>query len=147
MSESHCVLRVSAADGQTARVSVRRQQFTVGRPIEFDEQAPRISAIEYALGALGGEAVTGLRQFANRHRVPIDDVEALVNGGLDDSMTYLEVVGRSGRPRIGQIHVKVFVTAPDHDAVKRLWSDAEGRLPLLCTLRLAIPVIVDLVFI
>lgn len=102
-------LRVTAPDPDVARVSVGRRQFSIGRPVEFDEASPRVAAIEYALGAVGGEVVNGLRVFARRRRLVIDAVEAVVSGTLEHGLTYLEVVGEEGQPRIVRMHVKVFV--------------------------------------
>ena len=59
-------LRVTAPGPADARVSVGRRQFSIGRPVEFDEASAHVSALEYALGAVGGEIVNGLREFARR---------------------------------------------------------------------------------
>jgi len=126
---------VTATDRDVARVSVRRHQFSVGRPIEFDEASPRIAALEYALGALAGEVVSGLRDFTWRRRVDIDQIEAIVTGELEGALAYLEVVGEVGRPRIVRVHLKVFVASPDEQAVRRIWEEMLDRLPLVCTLR------------
>ena len=69
-------LRVTAPDPDVARVSIGRRQFSIGRPLEFDEASPHVAAIEYTLGAVGGEVVNGLRAFADRRRLSIDAVEA-----------------------------------------------------------------------
>ena len=61
-------LRVTAPDPEVARVSIGRRQFSIGRPLEFDEASPHVAAIEYALGAVGGEVVNGLREFARQLR-------------------------------------------------------------------------------
>jgi hypothetical protein len=137
-SGSTCTLRVTATDRRAARVSVRRHQFTVGRPIEFDEASPHIAAIEYALGAIGGEVVNGLRAFASRRHVEVDRIEALVTGELENPLTYLEVVGERGSPRVTRLGVKVFVASPDPDAVRRIWDGLLDRLPLVSTWRSAI---------
>ena len=81
-----CTVRVTAADPEVARVSTRRNQFAVGRPLELDETSPRISALEYVIGAIAAEVVNGLRQFASRHRVDLDRVEAVATGELDNSL-------------------------------------------------------------
>ena len=103
-------LRVTAPDPDVARVSIGRRQFSIGRPLEFDDASPHVAAIEYALGAVGGEIVNGLRAFADRRRLSIDAVEAVVSGALESGLTYLEVIGEQGQPRIARIHVKVFVS-------------------------------------
>lgn len=140
-----CTLRVTAPDRETARVSVRHHQFLVGRPIELDDAAPRIAALEYALGALGGEIVNGLRVFAARRRLEVDDIEAVVTATMERELAYLEVVGESGPPRIAHLHVKVFVASPDPVGVYELWPELLERLPLLDTLKLAVPTDLDLI--
>ncbi len=141
----NCNLRVTSADRDVAHVAVRRERFAVGRPIEFDEKSPRIAAIEYALGALGAEVVNGLRVFASRRRVAVDAVEALISGDVEHDAVFLGVVGESGTPRIGRIHLKVFVDSPVEDEVRRLWTDMLDKLPLVCTLRLAVPIEFELI--
>jgi hypothetical protein len=140
-----CTLRVTAPDRETARVSVRRHQFVVGRPMELDDAAPRIAALEYALGALGGEVVNGLRVFASRRRLEIDHIEAVVTATLEHELAYLEVVGESGPPRIARLYLKIFVASPDASGIRQLWPDLLERLPLLDTLRLAVATDLDLI--
>lgn len=137
-------LRVTAP-GPAARVSVNRRQFSIGRPVEFDDASPHVAAIEYALGAVGGEIVNGLRDFARRRRLAIDAVEALVSGELQDGLVYLEVIGETGRPRIRRIAVKVFVASPDHGATRALFDHMIERLPLVSTLREVVDLDIELV--
>jgi hypothetical protein len=140
-----CTLRVTAPDPDVTHVSVRRRQFSVGRPIEFDDASPRIAALEYALGALAGEVVSGLRVFASRRRLIVDHIEAVMTGEVEHALAYLEVVGETGRPRIVHVRVKVYVASPDEPGVRRLWDELLDRLPLVCTLRTAFPLDLDLI--
>jgi hypothetical protein len=137
-------LRVTAPEPADARVSVGRRQFSIGRPVEFDA-SPHVAALEYALGAVGGEVVNGLREFARRRRFPIDAVEALVTGELQDGLAYLEVIGETGRPRIRRIAIKVFVGSVDDRATHALFDEMIERLPLVSTLREALDLDVELV--
>jgi hypothetical protein len=136
-------LRVTASPS-AARATAGRRQFTVGRPVEFDEASPHVAAIEYALGAIGGELVNGLREFARRRRIVIDDVEAVVTGELANGLTYLEVIGEAGRPSLSRVDVKVFVSTPDAH-VRAVFENMVGRLPLVNTLRKALDLRIDLV--
>ena len=131
-------LRVTAPGPAEARVSVGRRLFSIGRPVEFDEASPHVAALEYALGAVGGEVVNGLREFARRRRLPIDAVEALVTGELQGGLPYLEVIGEAGRPRSRRIGIKVFVASGDDTATRALFDEMIERLPLVCTLREAL---------
>src|SRR5262249_26016535 len=124
-------LRVIASDDRdVARVFVRRQQFPIGRPIEFDDRAPHAAALEHALGAIGAELVNGLRAFAWRRRIDLDHVEALVTGEVERALAYLEVVGEPAEPRLARVHVKVFAASTDEARVRRLWEELIPRLPL-----------------
>lgn len=137
--------RISAVSPTTARVSVRRQQFDVGRPLEFDVEADRVSAVDHALGALGAEVVGGLQDFARRRRLVLDQIEAVVRSTVDHPLAYLEVVGEDGRPRLGGIHVKVYVSTDEAaESVERLWRDTLERLPLVRTLRGAVALELEL---
>lgn len=138
-------LRVTAHEPERARVSVRKEQFIVGRPLELDAASPRIGAVEYAIGALAGEVVNGVRQFAWRRRVDLEHVEALVTADLAHELAYLEVVGEEGAPRIDRVHLKVFIASADEPGIRRLWTDLLDRLPLLGTLRVAVPIDLDLI--
>jgi hypothetical protein len=138
-------LRVTAPGPGVARVSVGRRQFSIGRPLEFDEVSPHVAAIEYALGAVGGEVVNGLRAFADRRRLAIDAVEAVVTGELENGLTYLEVIGEQGQPRIARIHLKVFVASADAAATSALFEHVLDRLPLVCTLRAALALTIELI--
>jgi hypothetical protein len=139
-----CTLRVTAPEREIARVAVRRHQFAVGRPLELDEASGRIAALEYALGAVAAEVVNGLRAFAVRRRIEIDAIEAVITGELQRGLAYLEVVGEPGPPTIARIRLQVFADAADREAVQRLWADVVERLPLVCTLRLAVPIELEL---
>jgi hypothetical protein len=139
-------LRVTGGGGDVARVAVRRQQFAVGRPIEFDETAPRIAAVEYALGAAGGEIVNGLRVFAERRRLDIDAIEAVVTADLDHALAYLEVIGEPGRPLIQRVHIKVFAACADQRAARELFDTVVDRLPLIALLGAATRLTTELIF-
>jgi hypothetical protein len=138
-------MRVTAPGPAVAHVSVGRRQFSIGRPVEFDDASPHLAALEYALGAVGGEVVNGLREFARRRRLPLDAVEALVTGELQDGLAYLEVIGESGRPRIRRIGVKVFVASVNDAATRTLFEEMIERLPLVSTLRETLDLDVELV--
>jgi hypothetical protein len=138
-------MRVTAPDRRIARVSIGSRQFSIGRPLEFDDASPHVAAMEYALGAVGGEVVNGIRAFAARRRLEIDAIEAVVTGELAGGLTYLEVIGEDGTPRIARIHVKVFVAAEKGAPVAALFEHVLQRLPLVGTLRDAVDLQVELV--
>jgi hypothetical protein len=138
-------LRVTAPGPAIARVSVGRRTFSIGRPVEFDDTSPHVAALEYALGAVGGEVVNGMREFARRRRHAIDAIEALVTGELEGGLAYLEVIGEKGPPRIRRIAIKVFVASVDDNATRALFDETINRLPLISTLRDALALEIELV--
>lgn len=146
MDDHVITLRVTAGAGDGARVAVRRQQFVVGRPLEFDEATPRIAAIEYALGAAGAEIVNGLRVFADRRRLDIDALEAVVTADLEHALAFLEVIGEAGRPFVRHVHIKVFASCPDHRAARELFDTVRDRLPLIALLGAATRLTTELTF-
>src|SRR5205814_3308353 len=103
--------------------------------------------IEYVLGALGPEIVNGLRVFANRRRLEIDDIEAVVHGELDNPLAYLEVVGEEGHAGLARVVVTVYIASPhDEQALRALWSEARERLPLVRTFSSAMSLDVEFRF-
>jgi hypothetical protein len=139
-------LRVTTGGRDQARVSVRRHQFVVGRPIDFDVESATVMALEYALGALGAELVGGLNEFAGRRRLVLDNVEALVQGEIEDPLVYLEVIGESGQPRIRRVDIKVYVDSPETEpTVRQLFEDVLARLPLVGTFRGAVHLDIQLI--
>ena len=137
---------MTAAGPGPVRVAARTGQFTVGRAVEFDADSRATSALEYWLGAAGAELVAGFRAAAKRRRLVVDAVEALVTGELEHALTYLEVVGESGEPRIVRIEVKVFVASPEPpERIRTVFDGAVRRLPIAGTLRPLVDLDIDLV--
>ena len=82
MHGSIFTIRLTSIGRHHARAAVRRQQFAIGAPLEFDAASPRVEALEYALGGGGGGVLNGFRAFASRRRLDIDAIEAVVSGEL-----------------------------------------------------------------
>jgi hypothetical protein len=124
-------------DGQgSARVFVRKHQLTIGAPVSFDEAHPHVTALECLLGAVGADLANGLAELARTRRVPVDRVEALVQGELDDPLAHAGVVGASGHPGLSRIEVRLYVsTAEEESAVRALWDEVLERSALVRTLR------------
>jgi hypothetical protein len=146
MHGSAFTLRLTSIGRDHARAAVRHHQFAIGAPVEFDDTSPRVSALEYALGAVGGEVLNGFRAFASRRRLDIDAIEAVVTGELENVLGYLEVIGEPGRPRITTIRIKLFVAAPEEGALRAMFDEMVNRLPLVCTLRKATGLDIELIF-
>lgn len=139
-------LRVVASGRHAVRVTTRGVQLSIGRPVEFDSEAADVSALECALAAVGAEVVGGLRTFAERRRLVLDDVEAVVKARLEAPLVYLGVIGESGSPRLSMVAVKVYVSSPEAaHLIDRAFHDALAVLPLVGTLRTSTDVRTELV--
>jgi len=132
-------LRVSSAGKDRATVFARTQQFSVGAPVQFDAAYNAITALEYVLGAIGADVVNGLQTLARKRRVEVDHVEAVVEGELNNPLTYLGVVGESGHPGLEQVSVKVYVASLATEAeIRRVWQEMLDKSPLVRTFQPAI---------
>lgn len=128
-------VRVAASDGG-AEVFARGSRWRVAVPVAFDTEAPGLSALECALGALGGDLVAGFMRAAERDRLPIDHAEAVVHGTLEHPLAHLGVVGEAGEPALGPLRVDVFVASPASEAeIRATWEGALSRSPLANTFR------------
>jgi hypothetical protein len=127
-------VRVRAtADGTS--VLARTQRFEVGDAAPFDLESPRVSGLEYALGALGAELSAGLIVRARRQGRVIEEAEAVVRCELDDPLAALGVIGATGGAGIGFLHVKVFArTLEPPEVVTALWQETLAASPLCVTL-------------
>src|SRR5581483_10126872 len=63
--------RISATGRQRALVYIRKHQFEIGAPVQFDPEYPRITVLEYVLGAVGADIINGLNSVARSRRVVI----------------------------------------------------------------------------
>jgi hypothetical protein len=146
MDGFNLTLRVVDSGRHGVRVTTRGVQLSIGRPVEFDADATEVSALECALAALGAEIVGGLKVFARRRRLLLDDVEAVVKARLEAPLVYLGVVGQTGSPRLSAVAVRVYVSSPESpDLIDRAFHDALAVLPLVGTLRTATDLTTDIV--
>ena len=100
-----------------------------------------LAALDYALGALGAEVVTGLRAFAKRRRIALDRIEAVVDGELENALLYLEVIGETGGPALTRVRIKLYLESPHaREILVQLLDDTLKRLPLVQTFAAAVDV-------
>lgn len=127
--------RISAKEGGAARAYVGREQFDISCALSFDPERAGVSALEYALAALGGELVSRLSSLAKQRRLAVDTIEASVQGELGNPLVTLGVVGEEGSAAIKRIQVKVFVsTAASQGEIDQVWQEVLGRSSLALTL-------------
>lgn len=129
-------LRIIAEEKEPATVYVRKHQFRVGVPLQFDPEYQHITALEYALGALSADVVEGLQVISHRRRLRLYCIEAVVSGELNNPLTYLGVVGETGNPGLEHVNMTVYVssTAKEED-IKEIWGEMLQKSPLVQTLK------------
>jgi hypothetical protein len=136
--------RVSSRDEETSSVVVRQHRYQVGSPVRFDQEYPGVTSLEQVLGALGADVVSSLRIVARRRRVEIDNVEATVEGELNNPLVHLAVVGEEGHPGLERVRIKVYVsTLATREDLGGVWEEALRRSPLVCTFRNALDLQMD----
>ena len=136
MDETRWTLRVRAADKGANSIYVRQHRLQAGEPLHFDERYEHPTALEYLLSAIGSDLVGGLQVIARKQRLPVNDIEAVVSGKLNNPLTYLGVVGEVGHPGLEQVSATVFVSSPESEArVRRAWNEMLKRSPIVHTLK------------
>ena len=136
MEEIRWNVRIRGSGKDPATVYVRRHQFEVGAPVQFDDRYDHVTALEYVLGALGADITNGLQSLARRQRIQIDAIEATVSGELNNALTYLDVVGEKGHPGLEVVSIKVYVSSDEpQEEVRRVWEETLKKSPLVRTLQ------------
>jgi hypothetical protein len=119
--------------GLRSTVYCRNFQFDVGQPASFEERDEHPSAVEYVLGALGGSLAVGFATECGKAGLEVDDIELTVRGALSNVLAHLGL--EQGDPSFSRIEVKCFAsTFDDETAVRRAWTLAVERSPILATL-------------
>jgi hypothetical protein len=137
--------RVNWIAGQEAKAFARNHAFTVGQPVSFDTADSHLSAVEYLLGALGGDLVNGFQAQARRSRVTIDAIEMRLSGRLNNVLTHLGVIGETGHPGFEAIDGTLYVSAEaDEPSLLTLWHTTLERSPLVNTLQQCVALTLNL---
>ena len=125
--------RVSWMSEGWATAYARNHAFTVGGQASFRETDAHPDAVEYLLGALGGDLISGFASYATRSGVEVDAMEASIFGRLNNPLTLLGVVGESGHPAFETISCTLYVSA-DERLLEDIWQTTLARSPLVNTL-------------
>jgi hypothetical protein len=127
--------RVSWMGESRATAYTRNHAFTVGGQASFREADAHPDAVEYLLGALGGDLISGFASHAARRGVEVDAMEASIFGRLNNPLVFLGVVGESGHPGFEEISCTLYVSADaDKETLKEVWRTTLARSPLVSTL-------------
>lgn len=145
MTDYTWTVRVERVGEQEAKVFSRNHVFVVGEQASFRETDPHPSAVEYLLGALGGDLLRGFQIQAARQRVAVDALEVMLSGRLNNPLSHLGVVGEAGHPGLESIQGTFYVSADaDRSALEEMWRAALERSPLFNTLRRSVELSLEL---
>jgi hypothetical protein len=127
-------VRVRGTDLRAARAYARARSFDVGSQASLRESDPEPSAVEYALGALGGDLLLGLDRAAATAGLAVHAIEIALAGRLDNTLVHLGVIGEQGHAGFSAIDGTAYVSADaDPIAIESAWRLALERSPLYNT--------------
>ena len=128
--------RVGWSDGHHATAYTRNHAFPIGQPVSFHTTDAHPSAIEYLLGALGGDLLSGFARAAARQAIPLDAIEASVSGRLNNPLVAVGVIGETGHPGFEEIAATLYVSADaDEPTLQVIWQTTLAASPLVHTLQ------------
>ncbi len=138
-------VRVHGLAVKEAKAYSGMHAFSIGKQAGFTEGDPLPSAVEYTLGALGGDLVAGFRNQAEKRGVDIDAVESVVTGRLGNPMVFLGVIGAEGNPGLESVTATLYVSAEADEAVlQEVWLATLATSPLVNTFKRSAPLTLTL---
>jgi len=145
MTDHTWTVRVERVGEKQAKAYTRNHAFVVGEQAGFEESDPHPSAVEYLLGALGGDLLRGLEAQAARRRVAVDGLELRLTGRLNNPLTHLGVIGEAGHPGLESVEGTLYVSGDaDAEVLEEMWQETLARSPLFHTLRRGAEVKIEL---
>ena len=133
------------ASGSHAVAYARNHAFSIGQQASFKEADEHLSAVEYLLGALGGDLLSGFQTQAKRHGVFLADLEVKLSGRLNNPLIFIGVVGEAGHPGFEAITGTLYVsTDAETSLIQEIWQVTLARSPLVNTLRRCVALSLEL---
>lgn len=128
-------VRVGRTRLAPARVRTRAHGFDVAQPLDFGAKAEATSALEALLGALGADVVLHFSDLCARRRMPLDQIEAKVDGELGNALVSLGVIGEEGDPGLATARLRLTIASPADPAhLQQAWDEVLRRSSLVATL-------------
>ena len=128
-------VRVRWTGDRGAQAYARAQSFGVGAQASLRESDPAPSAIEYLLGALGGDLACGFHLEASARSVSLHGLELSLAGRLDNILVHLGVIGERGHSGLKSITGTIYVSSDaDEATIEAAWKATLARSPLFTTL-------------
>ncbi len=139
--ESHTwSVRVRRVDDLESRAYAGKNAFSVGKQASFSGEEALPTAVEYLLGALGADMLSGFQRQAAKRGIAIQGAEMVVSGRLDNPLVFLGVIGAEGKPSFASITATFYVGADaDEPVLEEAWRATIALSPLASTLERCIP--------
>src|SRR5262245_40115099 len=124
-------VRIQRTAEAGARAYARTQSFDVRAQASLRESDGHPSAVEYLLGALGGDLVCGCQREASAKGLAIHAVELSISGRLDNVLVHVGVIGEDGHAGFASIAGTLYVCASGPiQEIDAAWRDTLVRSPL-----------------
>jgi uncharacterized OsmC-like protein len=139
MKSTSTVVVTSTGTGLQVKAGCREFEFVFDEPVEMGGTDTSMNPIEGLLCALGACQSIATLFFANMNGVPLDSVEASVEGDLDpDGFTGADPAVRNG---LQEIRVRMQVKGNDKEAARKIAELAQERCPAGDCLKNPVPII------
>lgn len=117
-------------NGLKGRVYIRNQSLVVDESVDPSGREAGLSALEYALGALGACLGLGFIFNATRRGVAIRNLEVALEGRIDNLLRFLGL-GGDGHPGYREVIAKAYVDADaDEETLQALWTETVANSPV-----------------
>ncbi|GBD09478.1 hypothetical protein HRbin22_01732 [Candidatus Thermoflexus japonica] len=117
-------------EGLRGRVYIRNQSFTVDESVDRSGREAGLSALEYALGALGACLGLGFIFHATRRGIAVRNLEVALEGRIENLLRFLGFEGE-GHPGYREVIVKAYVDADaDEETLQALWEETIATSPV-----------------
>jgi hypothetical protein len=138
-------VRARGNDRAEPAAYARNQAFTICGQASFRAADPHPSAVEYLLGALGGDLLAGFAVSAARREILLHETEVSISGCLNNPLVFLGVIGEKGHPGFETITGTLYVCADAEASILRqIWEEVLAQSPLVNTLRRAVNLALEL---
>ncbi len=138
-------VRARGSERVEAAAYARNQVFTVCGQASFRAADPHPSAVEYLLGALGGDLLTGFAVSAARRAIQLHETEVSISGWLNNPLVFLGVIGEKGHPGFETITGTLYVSAEaEASTLRQIWEEVLAQSPLVNTLQRAVNLALEL---
>ena len=128
-------VRVRRVAADESRAYSRNHVFSIGPQVGLRDADSHPSALEYLVGALGGDLIRGLEAQAARRSLAVHAMELSLTARLDNVLVHLGVIGESGHPGLADISGTLHVASDaDEETLASLWRTTLERSPLYHTL-------------